>query len=1056
MFNKAWFFALSGWLVALAPTCVFAADVLPGSPTSVTATAGNGSATVSFTPGSVGSGTLITYWAACGVDTTHLIQAAGSSSPITVTGLTNGTVYYCWAIAESTVGYSSSWSTVSNSVTPSSVTPALPGAPTNVTATAGDGSVAVSFTPGSIGSGTLVSYWAACDKVDDTTAGNAIYASGSSSPITVAGLTNGTAYSCGALTRSTVGDGPWSVRANPVTPASAQAASATVIEFYNTNLNHYFITSNSGEAAAIDSGSAGPGWSRTGNTFNASGNTSVCRFYGSQSPGPNSHFYTADAGECAYLKQLQASTPATQKRWNFESLDFLTTVPVNGTCPAGTTPVYRAYNNGSTRGVDSNHRITTNLTAIQQQAACGWNNEGVVMCAADGTSSGGTTSCGSSSGGGSSGGTSVEVTVTPSSSPQTVTVNGVSVTIPGGILSSATQLTVTTPSSKVAQLPATSKDAKILRSYDIALGDLVSFGQGLTLEFPYDSGDSGPDGDNLWVASLDEQKNRWATENATVDAARKVVVVQADHLSTWIQYTYPDYLSVGQSYNHFKVFYNPKHTQPRTDQSGGYTMRDLANDTLDALETARAAYVVANFKPPLQSTVGVVITDLPGGSEVEMHGCILLDRAALTSLTNLRGDTAHELFHVIQNRYFMIKSMMEKQWWIEGTPDYAAATIAWSGVLSIDGLDSDYFETSLLSDNKAHAYQLAQFIRYLVTVRGADFKAMWDFVAAQEPYTVVMAFQQTIGNAFPAFQGYVENVTGKVFSQVWADYVDYAMFGNSGLMAGVVSTSLTLSDTATWDSKTLSVGSYAAKVVNVLVAPSALTRNIELSATGLTSGTTVEIWQLTNGDRATAVLKSVLVQDSDSAPFSLGANDSLYAVVINTANETRSVKVIATSSPSTTFSKNIAWTEFVLAAKPEWTTSFSGTVSGPSDLSITEEDASVRFDPSEGDQWTVYKTSTNTTGAAITAEGTLFTSPSPLSGRLVNGSTYLDWSFSDPALEVYGEYFPSGSKFKFDLSMPYGWGRACFTYNYNRSFFDGKTLKVYPAERISRGCIYIH
>ena len=31
------------------------------------------------------------------------------------------------------------------------------------------------------------------------------------------------------------------------------------------------------------------------------------------SPGPNSHFYTADAAECAYLKQLQASTPATQQ-----------------------------------------------------------------------------------------------------------------------------------------------------------------------------------------------------------------------------------------------------------------------------------------------------------------------------------------------------------------------------------------------------------------------------------------------------------------------------------------------------------------------------------------------------------------------------------------------------------------------------------------------------------------------------------------------------------------------------------------------------------------------
>ncbi len=73
------------------------------------------------------------------------------------------------------------------------------------------------------------------------------------------------------------------------------------------------------------------------------------------------------------------------KSWTFESLDFVSTPPtaggVNGACPAGTAPVYRAYNNGYARGVDSNHRITGSLTAIQQVVNRGWVNEGVVMCA---------------------------------------------------------------------------------------------------------------------------------------------------------------------------------------------------------------------------------------------------------------------------------------------------------------------------------------------------------------------------------------------------------------------------------------------------------------------------------------------------------------------------------------------------------------------------------------------------------------------------------------------------------------------------------------------------
>ena len=167
----------------------------------------------------------------------------------------------------------------------------------------------------------------------------------------------------------------------PATTPPGETVTGTVVEFYNTNLDNYFITADANEVAGIDMGSAGPGWIHTGDTFKSGGSTPVCRFYGSQSPGPNSHFYTVDASECAALKQLQASTPATQKRWNFESLDFFSTPPINGACPSGTIPVYRAYNNGFTRGVDSNHRITTNLNAIQQAVALGWIAEGVVMCA---------------------------------------------------------------------------------------------------------------------------------------------------------------------------------------------------------------------------------------------------------------------------------------------------------------------------------------------------------------------------------------------------------------------------------------------------------------------------------------------------------------------------------------------------------------------------------------------------------------------------------------------------------------------------------------------------
>ena len=79
----------------------------------------------------------------------------------------------------------------------------------------------------------------------------------------------------------------------------------------------------------------------------------MCRFYGSLFPGPNSHFYTADAAECASVR----SDPG----WTFEGIAFHVGVPINGACPGGTYPVYRSYNNRFARN-DSNHRYTTEAT----------------------------------------------------------------------------------------------------------------------------------------------------------------------------------------------------------------------------------------------------------------------------------------------------------------------------------------------------------------------------------------------------------------------------------------------------------------------------------------------------------------------------------------------------------------------------------------------------------------------------------------------------------------------------------------------------------------------
>ena len=172
--------------------------------------------------------------------------------------------------------------------------------------------------------------------------------------------------------------------------ASFSSGDNVAVEFYNVDLDHFFITATAGEQNGIANGSAGPGWFRTGHSFNTlpagaanSQAAQVCRFYGSVVPGPNSHFYTLDPNECQFLKDLQATQPATQPRWNYEGIAFSTFVPsaaFAGECAPGTTPVFRYYNNGYP-SKDSNHRFVTDATVAAFMLSQGWSQEGVGFCA---------------------------------------------------------------------------------------------------------------------------------------------------------------------------------------------------------------------------------------------------------------------------------------------------------------------------------------------------------------------------------------------------------------------------------------------------------------------------------------------------------------------------------------------------------------------------------------------------------------------------------------------------------------------------------------------------
>lgn len=100
---------------AILPNRNPAPPTVPDAPTIGTASVGNAESIVSFTPPINDGGSTITGYTV--TSTPSSITAIGASSPLTVTGLSNGTAYTFTAHATNSVGNSAE-SSASNSVTP--------------------------------------------------------------------------------------------------------------------------------------------------------------------------------------------------------------------------------------------------------------------------------------------------------------------------------------------------------------------------------------------------------------------------------------------------------------------------------------------------------------------------------------------------------------------------------------------------------------------------------------------------------------------------------------------------------------------------------------------------------------------------------------------------------------------------------------------------------------------------------------------------------------------------------------------------------------------------
>ncbi len=220
----------------------------PAAPTGVTATAGNASATVSWTapPGTVTSYT-VTPFVGTTAGTPVTVNGSPPTTSTTVSGLTNGTAYTFKVSATNSLGTGPA-SAASNTVTPAAGS--VPGTPTAVTAaTAGPGSVTVSWSaPGS--SSAITSY--TVTPFVGTTAGTPVTVSGSppATSTTVSGLTNGTTYTFKVSATSSIGTGSASGASNSATPESSLNCPCNIFGTQTPG------TVDAGDGAAVNLGMA--------------------------------------------------------------------------------------------------------------------------------------------------------------------------------------------------------------------------------------------------------------------------------------------------------------------------------------------------------------------------------------------------------------------------------------------------------------------------------------------------------------------------------------------------------------------------------------------------------------------------------------------------------------------------------------------------------------------------------------------------------------------------------------------------------------------------------
>jgi titin len=197
--------AMAAVTSASAPSARQSTHTVPGSPTGLTATGGNGTATLSWSPpSSAGSSPVDSYSIVGGTSPSagNITDRVGGHTA-TISGLTNGTMYYFRVFAENAYGPGAPATVTVTPKGPGSV----PGAPTGLKTSSGDSFIALSWSaPASTGGSPITGYHVYAGFSSSLVGARQFTTSGTSYRITDAD--NGSTYFIKVTALNAAGEGP--------------------------------------------------------------------------------------------------------------------------------------------------------------------------------------------------------------------------------------------------------------------------------------------------------------------------------------------------------------------------------------------------------------------------------------------------------------------------------------------------------------------------------------------------------------------------------------------------------------------------------------------------------------------------------------------------------------------------------------------------------------------------------------------------------------------------------------------------------------------------------